>query len=82
MENEYIKTQESLYAPTQVAVRNPENITRMGDARIYSLIVSQCEGKSRLDDVEVWEYIERNNILEDDGDGILLNIEIKYIHQR
>ena len=78
---EWIKTQAALHDPDQIAGGNPENITGMGDARINSSIGSQWQAKSRADDVEeqVWEYIEKNNISEDEWDGILLSIEIKYV---
>ena len=78
---EWIKTQAALHDPDQIAGGNPENITGMGDARINSSIGSQWQAKSRADDVEEqdWEYIEKNNISEDEWDGILLSIEIKYV---
>lgn len=72
--NEWMKKQNALHSPDQIAGGNPNNITGMGDARINSSIGAQW--KKKIKDVD--EHISNiaKTMTEEEKKNTYLNINL------
>lgn len=77
--DEWLKSQAALHDPDQIAGGNPEDVTGIGDAKVNSSIGAQWRDRVSELDKQVQNYIDNNNILEEDYNKIKLNVNLTVI---
>ena len=74
--NNWIETQAALHDPDQIAGGDAANVTGMGDKNINSSIGGQWQYKIDAVDKAVQEYIDTNNLSEQDQKLTYMNVNL------